>query len=63
VATFTVTENKPTKIEAKILLELDTDEIQFLAIAARYYSNAPAYRNLVTQLENALNQAKEMERG
>jgi hypothetical protein len=63
VATFTVLTKKPVRIEAKIFLELNTDEVQFLEIAARCYSGSPGYRNLVRQLENATKQAKEMERG
>lgn len=62
MANFTVTEKK-VKVEASVVFEFSAEEVQFLAVAARYYSNTPSFRSVVLQLENASNQAKEMERG
>ena len=62
MATFSVTEKKPTKVEAKVAFELSAEEVQFLAVAARYYSG-PKFATLVAQLENASHQAKAIENG
>ena len=62
MAEFSVTE-KTVKVEAEVTLVLNAEEVQFLAIAVRYYSHTPKFRTLVVQLENAAHQAKEMERG
>jgi len=62
VATFEVTE-KEVKVKAEVVFSFSAEEIQFLAVAARYYSQTPSFRTVVAQLENAAHQAKEMERG
>ena len=62
MATFSVTE-KQVKVEAEVVFSFSAEEVQFLAVAARYYGAKPAFRTVVAQLENAANQAKEMGRG
>lgn len=63
MATFSVTEKRPAKVEAKVVFEFNAEEVQFLAVATRYYNTTNKFGTVVTQLENAARQAKAIENG